>query len=131
MVKKAKSDDELKAMCSACFRPVPVADAHVQPGYNDYLKAYVTTYRCNGCRLADLQKTRDRMASCTDLEELATGVLFFARYKVAVPGITPNDSIETVRDALLGVLDRLRSGDLRIRIDPKTAVPIDLPKLGR
>src|SRR5436853_348964 len=82
VVKRGKQE-ELKAVCSACFATVPVEQVHVQPGYNDDLKAYVTTYRCDGCRAADLAATRARMAGCTDPAELATGVTFFARYGVA------------------------------------------------
>ncbi|MBX9580768.1 MAG: hypothetical protein K2X87_10715 [Gemmataceae bacterium] len=126
MVKKAK-DDEMRSICSACFTSVPIEQTHVQPGYNDHLRAYVTCYRCEGCRTADLEKTRGRIAACTDAEELSTGELFFARYGVPLPDLGPEPTLEAVRDGLLALVDRLISGDLRIRIDPKTAVPIDLP----
>lgn len=129
MVKRADKD-ELKAMCSACFEPVPVAQAHVQPGYNDTLKAYVTTYRCDGCRAKDLAATRARITACTDPKELATGVLFFSRYGVAVPGHVPGDPPAAVRDQLLVLMDRLASGELRLKIDTKTTIPIKLPPPG-
>lgn len=128
MVKPVK--DELKALCSACMEPVAVELAHVQPGYNDTLRAYVTTYRCDACRAADLTATRARMAACTDPEELATGVLFFARYGVAVPDLAPGDPPPVVREKLLVLMDRLATGELRLKIDTKATIPLKLPPPG-
>jgi hypothetical protein len=126
MVKRAEKD-ELKAVCSACFTAVPVEQAHVQPGYNDVLKAYVTTYRCDTCWAADLAVTRARMAACTDAEELDTGVLFFSRYGVAVPGLAPGDPTSVVREKLLALMDQLASGEVRLKIDTKATIPLKLP----
>lgn len=126
MVKKAKAE-EFKAICSACYQPVPVEKTRVQPGYNDTLRAYVTNYRCEKCWEADLLKTRERIAACTDPEELATGVVFFARYGVPVPGLMLEDPPAVVRGRLLLMIDRLKSGELKLRIDTRKTVPIKLP----
>jgi hypothetical protein len=129
MVKPAEKD-EMKAVCSACFSAVPVEQTHVQPGYNDTLRAYVTTYRCENCWVAGLAATRARVAACTDPEELSTAVVFFSRYGVAVPGLMPGDPVDVVREKLLALLDQLASGEVRLKIDTKATIPLKLPPLG-
>jgi hypothetical protein len=129
MVKPAEQD-EMKAVCSACFAAVPVERTHVQPGYNDLLRAYVTTYRCDNCWAAGLAATRARVAACTDPGELDTAVVFFSRYGVAVPGLMPGDPPGVVRDRLLALLDRLASGEVRLKIDTRTTIPLKLPPPG-
>jgi len=128
MVMPAK-EEEVQAICSKCFNPVPVMKTFVQPGYNDMLRSYVTTYRCEGCRAEDLAATRARMAACKDKEELATGVLFFSRYDVRVIGLSPFAPIEMIREKLLGLMDQLASGELKLKIDTRSAIPIKLPEI--
>ena len=129
MVMPARKEDELQAMCSKCFTGVPVEKAHVQPGYNDFLRAYVTAYRCDNCWAEDLVATRARMVACKDKEELVTGVVFFSRYNLKLLGLSPFAPIEKIREKLLGLMDQIASGELYLQIDTTTTIPIELPKL--
>lgn len=126
MVKpKKESDEELQALCSACFTGVPVARAHVVPHYNDMLLGYVTAYRCENCWLKTLDETRDRLAACTDPEEVATAAAFFERYKVRVMEYRRGDPLPVLKAKLLDLIAELRSG--KRKLDFGKPIPLNLP----
>ena len=123
----AEEDDEVKAICSACMEPFDVEDVRVIPSYNDFLRNYVTTYRCEKCWEDTFNKTRTRLASTALDREILSMIEFFERYHIFIKEYREGASKRVVKDLLLKLLDRLKSGETKLEID--TTTMIKLPDL--
>jgi hypothetical protein len=109
---------ERRVFCSGCLEVVPESRVHVIPFYNEDARGYVTTYRCDRCWLASLDETRTRLAATADEAEVASAVAFFERHGVVIHESRRGDPIVVVQRMLGALLDRLRSGALRLTIGP-------------
>ena len=127
MVAPAKQEEEIRAICSACYQTVPLEQTHVIPCFNEILNAYVTSYRCGKCWGPSLAETRARLEGPVNEDEIETGAMFFQRYGVIVPEHIRRDPAKLVRAALVKLVDRLRDGDLKLAIGP--AISLDPMKL--
>ena len=113
-----ESSEERQALCSSCFEVVPESRVHVIPCFNDFLNAYVTSYRCETCWQPSLAQTRARLAAAETLDEVATLGEFFGRDGVIVIEYHRRDPLPAVMEALLRRVDQLGTEELRLSIGP-------------
>ena len=118
-------EEELQALCSLCYEPVPVPQVYILPHFNDILNNYVTTYRCAKCAPVSLNETRDRLLATTERWELDSCAEFFERYNLFVLEHKRGDKNNALRAVLLELVERIRTRDLQLDIGK--AVPIKLP----
>ena len=107
-----------QVFCSRCFEVVPESGVHVVPFYNEDARGYVTTYRCDRCWLASVHETRARLAATGDEAEVASAAMFFERHGVFILEYRRGDPVAVVQGIVGQLLDRLRSGALRLPIGP-------------
>ena len=106
---------ERQVFCSACFEVVPESRVHLVPFFNDDVRKYVETYRCEKCVESALDQTRSRFEATDDLAEITSAAAFFEAHAVFILEHRRGDPISVVRKCLLALLDKLRSGQLRWR----------------
>ena len=107
---------ERQVFCSACFELAPESRVHLIPFFNDDVRKYVDTYRCEKCVESALDQTRSRLEATDDLAEIASAATFFEVHSVFILEHRRGDPILVVRKCLLALLDQLQSGHLRLGI---------------
>jgi hypothetical protein len=114
----AEEPEEREVVCSACFQVVAESFIHAIPYCNADAGGYVTTYRCEECRLPSLDETRARLERTEDETEIASAAAFFESHGVFLHEYRRGDPIPVVRKLLVQMLDLLRSGAVRPSIGP-------------
>ncbi len=113
--------------CSGCLRLVSERLVHVIPYFNNDVRGYVTTYRCEQCWRTSLAETRLRLENTKDEIELESAVTVFERQGVILHDeFKRGDPAPVIRKMLSRMLDLLESGTVRLSVGPlKPAVVLE------
>jgi len=122
--------EQRQVVCSRCFQIVPESLIHVIPHFNDAVKGYVTTYRCEACWLPSLDETRDRLERTEDAAEIASLAGFFERHGVFLHEFRRGDPLPVVRALLERTIELVRLGTIRLSVGPLQP-EIDMETLAR
>jgi len=97
-------------MCSGCYTPTPVSDAHVIPHWNPTVRRILTTYRCSKCWLPALAETREVVTS-GDADVVSSFCDFLANQGFRKDSEAMRAArIEQTRAQLLLILDATEDG---------------------
>ncbi len=107
---------ERHVFCSGCFTVLPESEIHLIPFYNDTLRNYVTTYRCDSCWLDGIDETRKRIELTESSSEIALAAEFFKRHAVFIHEYLRGDPPEEVKRTLLYLIDLMKTGGLKLNI---------------
>ena len=117
-MRTTREAEERQILCSRCLQVVPESLVHVIPYFNGDVGEYFTTYRCEQCWLPSLEETRTRLANTEDETEIVAAATFFERHGVFVHEFRRGDPVPVVQKILVGMIDMLRSGAIRLSIGP-------------
>jgi diadenosine tetraphosphate (Ap4A) HIT family hydrolase len=106
--------DERQFVCSHRFTIVPESHVHVVPGFNETLRAYVTSYRCDECWLPTLDETASRLAASDDEEEIASICVFLERYGTFILEARRGDPLPVIKQILLRTIEMMKSDQIRL-----------------
>ena len=98
-------------MCSSCYTPTPMADAHVVPGWNSSQSRILTTYRCGNCWIKTLDETRDALKSGNP-EVITSFCEFLERQRFNDVNVIRNAPAKQAESMLLIVLDAVQNGNV-------------------
>src|SRR5262245_36106129 len=105
-----------QVFCSGCFTVLLESKIHLIPCYNDALRNYVTTYRCESCWLDSIDETRERIELTESSSDIELAAEFFKRHAVFIHEYLRGDPPEDVKRALLRLIDLMKTGGLKLRI---------------
>ncbi|HXY29071.1 MAG TPA: hypothetical protein VEI06_00050 [Gemmatimonadaceae bacterium] len=109
------SGADVNLLCSKCYTPTPLAEAHVIPTWNPAMGMVVTTYRCNNCWLSGVAEMRALVSSGDEAAQLSL-CDFIVRQGYTDVDMIRNAPADQRKEMLLKVLDALEAG--RITFHP-------------
>jgi hypothetical protein len=112
-----REPEQRRIVCSGCFQIFPEPLIHVIPLFNDDVKEYVTTCRCETCWLPSLDETRTRIEN-TEGAEIASLAEFFERHGVFLHEFRRGDPLPAVRALLERTIKLVRLGAIRLSVGP-------------
>jgi hypothetical protein len=110
--------EDRQIVCSSCFQIVSETLIHVLPHFNDDVRRYVTTYRCELCWLPSLDETRTRLAKTEDWAEISSLIDCFQRHRVFLLEFQRGDPLPVVRALLEQTIELVRSETIRLTVGP-------------
>jgi hypothetical protein len=105
--------DNMMVLCPKCMKPYPPSEIHVAPVYNEGLKKYVPSHRCDGHYKEEMAATRKRLEVAGEKEVEA--FLAMARYHGNEDAVKKIAGDKKGREAALAVLTAMEKGELEPR----------------
>jgi hypothetical protein len=102
-------------LCSKCYKTYPVANVHVVPTYNDSLRRYVGSYRCNDDWKTAITETRLRFLSHKSDDEALDILEVFVNRGVSSSELRRFAAGKGSDQAVLSALDALTNGELTLK----------------
>jgi hypothetical protein len=120
---------ERQLICSQCWSRGPESRMHVIPYFNNSVRRYVTSFRCDACVDAALAETIARVRDLDGASEIDTLGDLLRAHGVSVVEWLRGEPLDRLRPAMVDVLGSLRGGDLKLRLHLGESAPMPAPSL--
>jgi hypothetical protein len=107
---------ERQLICSQCWSRGPESRIHVIPYFNNSIRRYVTSFRCDNCVDAALAETIARVRDLDGAREIDTLGDLLRSHGVAVSEWLRGEPLDRLRPVMVGVLASLRGAALKLRL---------------
>jgi hypothetical protein len=118
---------ERQLICSQCWSRGPESRIHVVPYFNNSVRRYVTSFRCDDCVDAALAETIARVRDLDGASEIDTLGDLLRSHGVSVSEWLRGEPLDRLRPVMLGVLDSLRRAEHKLRLRIGATAPLPAP----
>jgi hypothetical protein len=115
---------ERQLICSQCWSRGPESRTHVVPYFNNSVRRYVTSFRCDACVDAALAETIARVRDLDGASEIHTLGDLLRAHGVLVSEWARGEPLDRLRPAMVGVLASLRAAAVKLRLRVGESAPM-------
>lgn len=108
-----KPPDNMMVLCPKCGKPYKQSEVHVAPVYNDGLKKFVPSHRCEGHFKDEVEASRRKLQTANDKE--LESFMAMAKHHGNEGRVMKIAGDKRLREAALAVLDAIEKGELELQ----------------